>query len=195
MLDRSTKINLLKEPVVKAFAVAGQISNEDGGGEIINNEEQFKVRRHGDMCSLKVLGWRQPSRMLRLMGEQGCTMGLMDYLSNSGQLSGWRACLKPSDSHSAPVSETYWPQSPTPLSPIALLSKSPVQYQWFKSIKEGTRAELSFFEAAEVGDPASRSQAAVLGGCFSWSVEPGGTAGSLVPSGMKAGQSSATRGD
>uniref|UniRef100_A0A4W6EFQ2 MALT1 paracaspase n=1 Tax=Lates calcarifer TaxID=8187 RepID=A0A4W6EFQ2_LATCA len=134
-LDRSTKINLLKEPVVKKLCEVLDKSSSRGWrklGEIVNNE-----RRSDDMemCSLKVLELEgSPSRMLlRLMGERGCTMGhLMDYLQTLGNSEAVH-CLKPSG--------TEEPQWLLYLATICAFSchavgKSPVQYQWFKSKEE-----------------------------------------------------------
>ncbi|GLD74193.1 mucosa-associated lymphoid tissue lymphoma translocation protein 1-like protein, partial [Lates japonicus] len=142
-LDRSTKINLLKEPVVKKLCEVLDKSSSRGWrklGEIVNNERRFKVSSDDmEMCSLKVLELEgSPSRMLlRLMGERGCTMGhLMDYLQTLGNSEAVH-CLKPSA-----LQILIQPQS------VALIcghnlrlschavGKSPVQYQWFKSKEE-----------------------------------------------------------
>ncbi|XP_068461354.1 mucosa-associated lymphoid tissue lymphoma translocation protein 1 isoform X2 [Clinocottus analis] len=142
-LDRSAKINLLKEPVVKKLCEVLDKSSDKGWrklGEIVGNDRRFKVSS-GDMemCSLKVLELEgSPSRMLlRLMGERGCTTGhLVDYLQTLGN-SEVLQCLKPSA-----LQILIQPQSVALISGHNLrlschaVGKSPVQYQWFKSKEE-----------------------------------------------------------
>ncbi|XP_047238657.1 mucosa-associated lymphoid tissue lymphoma translocation protein 1 isoform X2 [Girardinichthys multiradiatus] len=142
-LERSTKINLLKESIVKKLCELLDKSNNKGWrklGEIVGNDRRFKVSSDDmEMCSLRVLEIEgSPSLMLlRLMGERGCTMGhLMDYLQTLGNLEALQ-CLKP-----PPLQILIQPQS------VALIcghnlrlschavGKTPVQYQWFKSREE-----------------------------------------------------------
>uniref|UniRef100_A0A7N8XGQ5 MALT paracaspase 1 n=1 Tax=Mastacembelus armatus TaxID=205130 RepID=A0A7N8XGQ5_9TELE len=137
-LDRSTKINLLKEPVVKKLCEVLDKNSNKGWrklGEIVGTD-----RRSDDMetCSLQVLQVEgSPSYMLlRLMGERGCTTGhLMDYLQTLGNSEALQ-CLKPSGTI------LIQPQSVAVISGHNLrlschaVGKSPVQYQWFKSKEE-----------------------------------------------------------
>ncbi|XP_040897766.1 mucosa-associated lymphoid tissue lymphoma translocation protein 1 isoform X2 [Toxotes jaculatrix] len=142
-LDRSTKINLLKEPVVKKLCDVLDKSTNKGWrklGEIVGTEGRFKVSSDDmEMCSLKVLELEgSPSRMLlRLMGERGCTTGhLMDYLQTLGNSEAIQ-CLKPSA-----LQILIQPQSVALISGHNLrlschaVGKSPVQYQWFKTKEE-----------------------------------------------------------
>uniref|UniRef100_A0A8C4I998 MALT paracaspase 1 n=1 Tax=Dicentrarchus labrax TaxID=13489 RepID=A0A8C4I998_DICLA len=142
-LDRSTKINSFKEPVVKKLCEVLDKSSSKGWrklGEIVSNERRFKVSSDEmEMCSLKVLELEgSPSRMLlRLMGERGCTMGhLMDYLQTLGNSEALQ-CLKPSA-----LQIVIQPQSVALISGHNLrlschaVGKSPVQYQWFKTKEE-----------------------------------------------------------
>uniref|UniRef100_UPI0037E9BDDA mucosa-associated lymphoid tissue lymphoma translocation protein 1 isoform X2 n=1 Tax=Semicossyphus pulcher TaxID=241346 RepID=UPI0037E9BDDA len=142
-LDRSTKINLLKEPVVKRLSEVLDKSTNKGWrklGEIIVNERRFKVSSDDmEMCSLKVLELEgSPSRMLlRLMGERGCTTGhLFDYLQTLGNSEALQ-CLKQSA-----LQILIQPQSVAVISGHNLrlscnaVGKSPVQYQWFKAKDE-----------------------------------------------------------
>ncbi|KAM4745605.1 mucosa-associated lymphoid tissue lymphoma translocation protein 1 isoform 2-T2 [Anableps anableps] len=142
-LERSTKINLLKESIVKKLCEVLDKSSNKGWrklGEIVGSDRRFKVSSDDmEMCSLRVLEVEgSPSLMLlRLMGERGCTTGhLIDYLQTLGN---WDAlqCLKP-----PALQILIQPQS------VALIcghnlrlschavGKSPVQYQWFKSREE-----------------------------------------------------------
>ncbi|XP_028269202.1 mucosa-associated lymphoid tissue lymphoma translocation protein 1 isoform X2 [Parambassis ranga] len=142
-LDRSTKISLLKEPVVRKLCEVLDKSSNKGWrrlGEIVGSDRRFKVSSDDmEMCSLKVLELEgSPSHMLlRLMGERGCATGhLMDYLQTLGNTEALQ-CLKP-----AALQILIQPQS------VALVcghnlrlschavGKSPVQYQWFKSREE-----------------------------------------------------------
>ncbi|KAI9540311.1 hypothetical protein NQZ68_042029, partial [Dissostichus eleginoides] len=100
-LERSTKINLLKEPAVKKLCDVLDKSSKKGWrklGEIVGNDRRFRVSSDDmEMCSLKVLELEgSPSRMLlRLMGERGCTTGqLADYLQTVGNSEALQ-CLKP----------------------------------------------------------------------------------------------------
>ncbi|XP_026199275.1 mucosa-associated lymphoid tissue lymphoma translocation protein 1 isoform X1 [Anabas testudineus] len=142
-LERSTKINLLKDPVVKKLCEVLDKSSSKGWrklGEIVGNERRFKVSSDDmEMCSLKVLELEgSPSRMLlRLMGDRGCTAGhLMDYLQTLGNSEALQ-CLKPSA-----LQILIQPQSVALISGHNLrlschaVGKSPVQYQWFKCKEE-----------------------------------------------------------
>ncbi|XP_056275766.1 mucosa-associated lymphoid tissue lymphoma translocation protein 1 isoform X2 [Pseudoliparis swirei] len=142
-LDRSARINLLKEPVVKKLCEVLDKSSNKGWrklGEIVGNDRRFKVSSDDmEMCSLKVLELEgSPSRtLLRLMGDRGCTTGhLVDYLQtlgNSEVLQG----LKPSA-----LQILIQPQSVALISGHNLrlschaVGKHPVQYQWFKTNEE-----------------------------------------------------------
>ncbi|XP_072243597.1 mucosa-associated lymphoid tissue lymphoma translocation protein 1 [Leuresthes tenuis] len=142
-LDRSTKISLLKESVVKKLCEVLDKSSTKGWrklGEIVGSDRRFKVSSDDmEMCSLRVLEVEgSPSFMLlRLMGERGCTTGhLIDYLQTLGNSEALQ-CLKP-----PALQILIQPQS------VALIcgrnlrlschavGKSPVQYQWFKSREE-----------------------------------------------------------
>ncbi|XP_043967938.1 mucosa-associated lymphoid tissue lymphoma translocation protein 1 isoform X2 [Gambusia affinis] len=142
-LERSTKINLLKESIVKKLCEVLDKSSNKGWrklGEIVSSDRRFKVSSDDmEMCSLRVLEVEgSPSlTLLRLMGERGCTMGhLMDYLQTLGNSDALQ-CLKP-----PALQILIQPQS------VALIcghnlrlschavGKSPVQYQWFKSREE-----------------------------------------------------------
>ncbi|KAM9391842.1 mucosa-associated lymphoid tissue lymphoma translocation protein 1 isoform 2-T2 [Pholidichthys leucotaenia] len=142
-VDRSTKVSLLREPLVKRLCEVLDRSSNRGWrklGEIVSSDKRFKVSSDDmEMCSLKVLELEgSPSLMLlRLMGERGCTTGhLMDYLQTLGNSEALQ-CLKP-----PALQILIQPQS------VALLcghnlrlschavGKSPVQYQWFKSKEE-----------------------------------------------------------
>ncbi|XP_068165906.1 mucosa-associated lymphoid tissue lymphoma translocation protein 1 isoform X2 [Antennarius striatus] len=142
-LDRSTKINMLTEAVVRRLCEKLDKSTDKGWrklGEIVANERRFKVSSDDlEMCSLKVLQLEgSPSRMLlRLMGERGCTTGhLIDYLQMLGNCDALQ-CLKPSA-----LQIVVQPQSVALLSGHKLhlschaVGKSPVQYQWFKTKEE-----------------------------------------------------------
>ncbi|XP_031161854.1 mucosa-associated lymphoid tissue lymphoma translocation protein 1 isoform X1 [Sander lucioperca] len=142
-LDRSTKINLLKEPVVKKLCEVLEKSSNRGWrklGEIVGNDRRIKVSSNDmEMCSLKVLELEgSPSRMLlRLMGERGCTTGqLVDYLQTLGNSEALQ-CLRPSA-----LQILIQPQSVALISGHNLrlschaVGKSPVQYQWFKTKEE-----------------------------------------------------------
>ncbi|XP_069562650.1 mucosa-associated lymphoid tissue lymphoma translocation protein 1 [Brachyistius frenatus] len=142
-LDRSTKISLLKEPVVKRLCGVLDKSNKKGWrklGEIVGNDRRVKVSSDDmEICSLKVLELEgSPSHMLlRLMGDRGCTTGhLMDYLQTLGNSEALQ-CLKPSA-----LQILIQPQSVALISGHNLrlschaVGKSPVQYQWFKSKEE-----------------------------------------------------------
>uniref|UniRef100_A0A3Q0T8T8 MALT1 paracaspase n=1 Tax=Amphilophus citrinellus TaxID=61819 RepID=A0A3Q0T8T8_AMPCI len=142
-LDRSTKINLLKEPVVKRLCEVLDKSSTKGWrklGEIVGSDKRFKVSSDDmEMCSLKVLELEgSPSLMLlRLMGERGCTTGhLMDYLQTLGNSEALQ-CLKP-----PALQILIQPQSVAIICGHNLrlschgVGKSPVQYQWFKSKEE-----------------------------------------------------------
>ncbi|XP_041643572.1 mucosa-associated lymphoid tissue lymphoma translocation protein 1 isoform X2 [Cheilinus undulatus] len=142
-LDRSTKINLLKEPIVRRICEVLDKPNSKGWrklGEIVGNDRRFKVSSDDmEMCSLKVLELEgSPSRMLlRLMGERGCTTGhLFDYLQILGNSEALQ-CLKP-----PALQILIQPQSVALTSGHNLrlscnaVGKAPVQYQWFKSKEE-----------------------------------------------------------
>lgn len=142
-VDRSTKISLLKEPVVKRVCDALDKSSDRGWrrlGEIVGGERRLRVSSNDmEMCSLKVLELEgSPSRMLlRLMGERGCTTGhLMDYLVTLGNTEAVQ-CLKTSA-----LQILIQPQSLALISGHNLrlschaVGKSPVQYQWFKRHEE-----------------------------------------------------------
>ncbi|XP_008334175.1 mucosa-associated lymphoid tissue lymphoma translocation protein 1 isoform X2 [Cynoglossus semilaevis] len=142
-MDRSTKINLLKEGVVKKLCEVLDKSTDRGWrklGEIVGKEKRLKVSSDDiEICSLKVLELEgSPSRMLlRLMGERGCTLGhLMDYLQTLANPDAVQ-CLKPS-----PLQIVIQPQSLALISGHNLrlschaVGKSPVQYQWFKGKEE-----------------------------------------------------------
>ncbi|KAM8760262.1 mucosa-associated lymphoid tissue lymphoma translocation protein 1 isoform 2-T2 [Acanthopagrus schlegelii] len=142
-LDRSTKINLIREPVVRRLCEVLDRSSSRGWrklGDIVGSDRRFKVSSDDmDECSLKVLQVEgSPSRMLlRLMGERGCTMGhLVDYLQTLGNSEALQ-CLKP------PALQIFiQPQSVALISGHNLrlschaVGKSPVQYQWFKTKEE-----------------------------------------------------------
>ncbi|KAL6114759.1 malt1 [Pungitius sinensis] len=142
-LDRSARVGLLKEPLVKKLCEVLDKSSSKGWrrlGEIVASDRRFRVSPDDmEMCSLKVLELEgSPSRtLLRLMGERGCTTGhLADYLQTLGNTDALQ-CLKP-----AALQILIQPQS------VALVcghnlrlschavGKSPVQYQWFKSKEE-----------------------------------------------------------
>lgn len=142
-LDRTTKINLLKEPIVRRIC---EVLDKPSGkgwrklGELVGNDGRFKVSSDDmEMCSLKVLELEgSPSRMLlRLMGERGCTTGhLFDYLQILGNSEALQ-CLK-----SPALQILIQPQSVALTSGHNLrlscnaVGKAPVQYQWFKSKEE-----------------------------------------------------------
>ncbi|XP_068577173.1 mucosa-associated lymphoid tissue lymphoma translocation protein 1 isoform X1 [Cebidichthys violaceus] len=142
-LDRSTKINLLRESLVKKLCEVLDKSSNKGWrklGDLVGNDRRFKVSSDDmEMCSLKVLELEgSPSRtLMRLMGERGCTTAhLVDYLQTLGNSEALQ-CLKPSA-----LQILIQPQS------VALIcghnlrlschavGKSPVQYQWFKTKEE-----------------------------------------------------------
>ncbi|KAK2837928.1 hypothetical protein Q5P01_015140 [Channa striata] len=142
-LERTTKIHLLKEPVVRRLCDVLDKSSSKGWrklGEIVGNDRRFKVSSDDmEMCSLKVLELEgSPSRMLlRLMGERGCSVGhLMDYLQTLGNSEALQ-CMKPSA-----LQILIQPQSVALISGHNLrlschaVGKSPVQYQWFKGREE-----------------------------------------------------------
>ncbi|XP_029019406.1 mucosa-associated lymphoid tissue lymphoma translocation protein 1 isoform X3 [Betta splendens] len=142
-LDRSAKIHLLKEPVVKRLCELLDRSSSKGWrrlGEIVISDRRFKVSSDDmEMCSLTVLKLEgSPSRMLlRLMGDRGCTVGhLTDYLHALGNAEALH-CLKPSA-----LQVLIQPQSVALVSGHNLrlschaVGKSPVQYQWFKTKEE-----------------------------------------------------------
>lgn len=143
-LDRSTKISLLKEPVLKKLCEVLDKSNNNKGwrklGEIVGIDRRFKVSSDEmDMCSLKVLHLDgSPSHMLlMLLGEKGCTLGhLKDYLQTLGN-SEALDCLKP-----PALQILIQPQSVALLSGHNLrlschaMASGPVEYQWFKSKDE-----------------------------------------------------------
>ncbi|KAM9743596.1 mucosa-associated lymphoid tissue lymphoma translocation protein 1 isoform 1-T1 [Menidia menidia] len=142
-LDRSTKVSLLKESLLKKLCEVLDKSSSKGWrklGEIVSVDKRFKVSSDDmEMCSLRVLEVEgSPSLMLlRLMGERGCTTGhLIDYLQTLGNSEALQ-CLKP-----PALQILIQPQS------VALIcghnlrlschavGKSPVHYQWFKSREE-----------------------------------------------------------
>ncbi|XP_075960845.1 mucosa-associated lymphoid tissue lymphoma translocation protein 1 isoform X2 [Anarhichas minor] len=142
-LDRSTKINLLREPLVKKLCEVLDKSSNKGWrklGELVGNDRRFKVSPDDmEMCSLKVLELEgSPSRtLLRLMGERGCTTGhLVDYLQTLGNSEALQ-CMKPSA-----LQILIQPQSVALISGHNLrlschaVGKFPVQYQWFKTNEE-----------------------------------------------------------
>ncbi|CAK6959705.1 LOW QUALITY PROTEIN: mucosa-associated lymphoid tissue lymphoma translocation protein 1 [Scomber scombrus] len=142
-LDRSSKISLLKEPVVKKLCEVLDKSESKGWrkfGEIVANDRRFKVSSDDmEMCSLRVLELEgSPSRMLlRLMGDRGCTTGhLYDYLQTLGNSEALQ-CLKQSA-----LQILIQPQSVALISGHNLrlschaVGKSPIQYQWFKTKDE-----------------------------------------------------------
>ncbi|XP_034450660.1 mucosa-associated lymphoid tissue lymphoma translocation protein 1 isoform X1 [Hippoglossus hippoglossus] len=141
--DRSTKIHLLREALVKKLCDVLDKSCDRGWrrlGEIVGGERRLRVSPDDmETCSLKVLELEgSPSRMLlRLMGERGCTTGqLMDYLQTLGNSEAVQ-CLKPSA-----LQILIQPQSLALTSGHNLrlschaVGKAPVQYQWFKSKEE-----------------------------------------------------------
>ncbi|XP_061585565.1 mucosa-associated lymphoid tissue lymphoma translocation protein 1 isoform X2 [Cololabis saira] len=142
-LERSTKINLLKESVVKKLCEVLDKSNTRGWrklGEIVGNDRRFTVSSDDmELCSLRVLEVEgSPSLMLlRLMGERGCTAGhLIDYLQTLGNTEALH-CLKPQV-----LQILIQPQSVSLICGHNLrlschaVGKSAVQYQWFKSKEE-----------------------------------------------------------
>ncbi|XP_017267597.1 mucosa-associated lymphoid tissue lymphoma translocation protein 1 isoform X2 [Kryptolebias marmoratus] len=142
-LDRSTKINLLKDSVVKKLCEVLDKSSSKGWrklGEIVGNDRRFKVSSDDmEMCSLRVLEVEgSPSLMLlRLMGERGCTTGhLIDYLQTLGNSEALQ-CLKP-----PALQILIQPQSAALMCGHNLrlschaVGKSAAQYQWFKSREE-----------------------------------------------------------
>ncbi|KAK5870853.1 hypothetical protein PBY51_003765 [Eleginops maclovinus] len=142
-LERSTKINLLKEPVVKKLCEVLDKSCKKGWrklGEIVGNDRRFRVSSDDmELCSLKVLELEgSPSRMLlRLMGERGCTTGhLADYLQTVGNSEALQ-CLKP-----PALQILIQPQSVALISGHNLrlschaVGRSSVHYQWFKTKEE-----------------------------------------------------------
>ncbi|KAM6930266.1 mucosa-associated lymphoid tissue lymphoma translocation protein 1 [Xenentodon cancila] len=142
-LERSMKINLLKESVVKKVCEVLDRSSSRGWrklGEIVGNDRRFTVSSDDmEMCSLRVLEVEgSPSLMLlKLMGERGCTMGhLIDYLQTLGNTEALQ-CLKPQA-----LQILIQPQSVSLICGHNLrlschaVGKSPVQYQWFKSREE-----------------------------------------------------------
>lgn len=141
--ERSTRISLLKEPLLRRLCEVLDRSSNRGWrklGEIVSSDRRFKVSSDEmEECSLKVLQLKgSPSRMLlRLMGERGCTTGhLTDYLQTLGNTEALQ-CLKPSA-----LQIIVQPQSVALMSGHNLrlscyaVSKSNVQYQWFKSKEE-----------------------------------------------------------
>lgn len=143
-LDRSTKISLLKEPILKKLCeVLDKSSNNKGWrklGEIVGNDRRFKVSSDDmEMCSLKVLEVEgSPSHMLlKLMGERGCTVAhLNDYLQTLGNSEALH-CLKPPALQILiqPLSVALMSGHNLRLSCHAV-GKGPVEYQWFKSKQE-----------------------------------------------------------
>lgn len=143
-LDRSSKICLLKEPVLKKLCeVLDKSSNNKGWrklGEIVSYDKRFKVSPDDmEMCSLKVLQLEgSPSHMLlMLLGERGCTVAhLNDFLQKLGN-SEALDCLKP-----LALQILIQPQSVSLLSGHNLhlschaVAHGPVEYQWFKSKDE-----------------------------------------------------------
>uniref|UniRef100_H3DDQ7 MALT1 paracaspase n=1 Tax=Tetraodon nigroviridis TaxID=99883 RepID=H3DDQ7_TETNG len=141
-VERSVKISLLKEPLVRRLCAVLDHSGDKGWrklGEIVGNDRRFKVSSDDmEMCSLRVLQPEgSPSRaLLRLMGERGCTTGhLVDYLQTMGNSEALQ-CLKP-----PALQVLIQPQSVAVLSGHNLrlscaVGKSPVQYQWFKAKDE-----------------------------------------------------------
>ncbi|XP_072288519.1 mucosa-associated lymphoid tissue lymphoma translocation protein 1 [Eucyclogobius newberryi] len=142
--DRSTKISLLKEPLLKKLCeVLDKSSNNKGWrklGEVVASDGRFKVSSDDmEMCSLKVLQVEgSPSHMLlRLLGERGCTLAHLDeYLQTLGNLEALE-CLKP-----PALQILIQPQSVALVSGHNLrlsclaVAKGPVEYQWFKSKDE-----------------------------------------------------------
>ncbi|KAM9810855.1 mucosa-associated lymphoid tissue lymphoma translocation protein 1 [Neosynchiropus ocellatus] len=142
-VSRTTKVHLLKEPVVKRLSEVLDASCGKGWrrlGEIVGSDGRFKVSSDDmEMCSLRVLEVEgSPSRMLlRLIGERGCTTAhLIDYLQTLGNMDAL-LCLKPTALQiliqPQPVS-LLWGHS-LHLSCYAV-GMSPVLYQWFKSKEE-----------------------------------------------------------
>ncbi|XP_020794254.1 mucosa-associated lymphoid tissue lymphoma translocation protein 1 isoform X2 [Boleophthalmus pectinirostris] len=143
-LDRSTKISLLREPILKKLCEVLDKSDNNRGwrklGEIVGNDRRFKVSSDEmEMCSLKVLQVEgSPSHMLlRLLGERGCTVAhLNEYLQTLGNTQALD-CLKP-----PAVQILIQPQSVALVSGHNLrlscqaVANGPVEYQWFKSKDE-----------------------------------------------------------
>ncbi|XP_071402362.1 mucosa-associated lymphoid tissue lymphoma translocation protein 1 isoform X1 [Centroberyx affinis] len=141
--DRSTNINLMKEPVLRKLCEVLDKTDNKGWrklGEIVGSDRRLRVSSDEmEMCSLKVLDLAgSPSRMLlRLMGERGCTTGhLVDCLQTLGNSEALQ-CLKPPG-----LQILIQPQSVAVISGHNLrlscyaVGKSPVQYQWFKTKEE-----------------------------------------------------------
>ncbi|KAM4615989.1 mucosa-associated lymphoid tissue lymphoma translocation protein 1 isoform 2-T2 [Polymixia lowei] len=139
-LDRSTNVNLLKEPVLRKLCEVLDKTNKGWRklGEIVDKRFRLSVDEM-EMCSLKVLELQgSPSRMLlRLMGERGCTVGhLLDYLQTMGNSEATQ-CLKPPG-----LQIVIQPQSVSVISGHNLrlscyaVGESPVQYQWFRTKEE-----------------------------------------------------------
>ncbi|TSM85967.1 Mucosa-associated lymphoid tissue lymphoma translocation protein 1 [Bagarius yarrelli] len=142
--DSFLNINLLKESVLKRLAEALDKANSKGWrklGETVNTDRRFKVSLGNiHMCSLKVLEAEgSPSRsLLRLMGDQGCTVAdLMEFLKMMGHQEALQ-CFK------SGIEILIQPQSVAVLVGhtvrlscyAAATSSSTMQYQWFKAKEE-----------------------------------------------------------
>ncbi|XP_058231477.1 mucosa-associated lymphoid tissue lymphoma translocation protein 1 isoform X1 [Hemibagrus wyckioides] len=142
--DGSMNINFLKESVLKRLGEVLDKANSKGWrklGETVNNDRRFKVSLGNlQMCSLKVLEAEgSPSRcLLRLMGDQGCTVGdLMEFLKMMGHSEALQ-CLK------SGIQILIQPQSVAVIVGhsvrlscyAAATSNSFIQYQWFKAKEE-----------------------------------------------------------
>ncbi|XP_060739086.1 mucosa-associated lymphoid tissue lymphoma translocation protein 1 isoform X2 [Tachysurus vachellii] len=142
--DSSMNINFLKESVLKRLVEFLDKANNKGWrklGETVNSGRRFKVSLGNmQMCSLKVLEAEgSPARsLLRLMGEQGCTVGdLMEFLKMMGHTEALQ-CLK------SGIQILIQPQSVAVIVGhsvrlscyAAATSSSSMQYQWFKAKEE-----------------------------------------------------------
>ncbi|CAL8348124.1 unnamed protein product [Lota lota] len=143
-LERSVKVNLLKESVLRRLCDVLDKSNVNGWrklGDVVCGDRRFQISSDEmELCSLKVLEVDgSPSRMLlRIMGEKGCTTGhLHDFLQTIGNEEAILCVKQPS------LQVLIQPQSASilrghtlRLSCHALARPSVVQYQWFKSKEE-----------------------------------------------------------
>uniref|UniRef100_A0A671UKT1 MALT paracaspase 1 n=1 Tax=Sparus aurata TaxID=8175 RepID=A0A671UKT1_SPAAU len=160
-LDRSTKINLIREPVARRLCEVLDRSSSRGWrklGDIVSNDRRFKVSSDDmDECSLKVLQVEgSPSRMLlRLMGERGCTMGhLVDYLQTLGNSEALQ-CLKPPGRVKPPEPDrcviTFpQPQVPNGLSPDLVISPVQLKDAGFYICRVNCGDALEFSQWAQV---------------------------------------------
>ncbi|KAK0143465.1 Mucosa-associated lymphoid tissue lymphoma translocation protein 1 [Merluccius polli] len=143
-MDRSVKVNLLKEPVLRRLCDVLDKSHVNGWrklGDVVRSDRRFQISSDEmELCSLKVLEPEgSSSRMLiRIMGEKGCTLGhLHDYLQTIGNEDAILCVKQPSlevliqpQSASVPSGHTLR------LSCYAVAKTPGIQYQWFKSKEE-----------------------------------------------------------